>query len=119
MRLSSDLLDQIAGVLASVAPAGVDGLPADTPPVFVVENLSISGGFADLSSGGKTNLIQITATGETPEQGLWMMDQALPLVEKTGAGWGLEILEWAVRIDPPEPDGVTSYVGRIRIWGEV
>lgn len=117
---SNSVLDELKILLESIAPVGVWTVPAQRPPMIVLD--LVGGGIADatLKAPDKTITVQVTGTGKTPQQAAWLMDKAMAriLAHRIKTGWRTQFTTWGIPLTP-QIDGFYSYVGQVKIWGEV
>ena len=117
---SNSVLEELKTLLGDVAPVGLWTVPAQRPPMIVLD--LVGGGMADasLAAPDKTVTVQVTATGKTPQQAAWLMDKVMEKLatRRLETGWRTQFTAWGIPLTP-QIDGFYSYVGQVKIWGEV
>lgn len=118
--LSGEVMNELEKILSTIAPTGKWKVPTQTPPLFVLDTVSGGTVDTDLESADQYVTVQVTATGKTAEQAQWLIDKALKeiLASRLKTGWQIVIETWNIPVDP-QIEGFYSFIGQIRIRGEV
>lgn len=117
---SNSVLEEIKTLLETIAPVGLWTVPTQKPPMIVLDIVGGGVAAASLKNPDKTITVQVTATGKTPQQAAWLMDKTMEklMAARLKAGWRIQFTTWGVPLTP-QIDGFYSYVGQVKIWGEV
>lgn len=117
---SNSVLEEIKTLLGDIAPVGLWTVPAQRPPMIVLDIVGGGVAAATMKAPDKTITVQVTGTGKTPQQAAWLMDKAMAkiLAYRIKTGWRTQFTTWGIPLTP-QIDGFYSYVGQVKIWGEV
>lgn len=117
---SDEVLNELKTVLTPVAPVGLWKVPSQKPPMFVLDVVNGGTVKGTLAAPDKTVTVQVTATGRTAEQAAWLMDKGMKAIleARLRTGWAATFTSWDIPLDP-QIEGFYSFVGQIKVRGEV